>query len=103
MTDRAWRRWPGRLAALALLALAPLLVGAAEAADPVADALVAAYLDLGGRAVLGPIIGPAFRRGDEPYLYLATSRAILQAPNDGGAAMPVNATEWLTAAGKDAW
>lgn len=88
------------LAAGLLLALLP---GLALAADPTADALVAAYQALGGRAALGPIIGPAFRRGDEPYLYLPTSRAVLQAPVGGDEANLVNAMEWFTAAGKDGW
>src|SRR5262245_48834509 len=90
--------------ALVIVTLVLALLGSvAEAADPVADPLASAYLDLGGRATLGPIIGPAFRRGDEPFVYLPTSRLILQVSSDGGAAVPVNATEWLTAAGKDAW
>jgi peptidoglycan-N-acetylglucosamine deacetylase len=90
--------------ALALVAVVlALLSGVAAAADPVADSLASAYLELGGRSALGPIIGPAFRRGDEPFVYLPTSRLVLQAPSDGGAAVPVNATEWLTAAGKDPW
>ena len=91
----------GRLALVAL-ALA-LLAQVVEAADPAADALASAYLALGGRPALGPIIGPAFRRGDEPFIYLPTSRLVLQVPPDGGVAIPVNATEWLTAAGKDPW
>jgi len=86
-----------------VLVLLLLLAPSAEAADPAADALVSAYLALGGRSALGPIIGPVFRRGDEPFLYLATSRLVLQVPRDGGEAVPVNATEWLTAAGKDSW
>jgi peptidoglycan/xylan/chitin deacetylase (PgdA/CDA1 family) len=83
-----------------LLALVPLPV---SAADPSADSLVAAYQELGGRAALGPIIGPAFRRGDEAFVYLPTSRVVLQAPLGGGYASPINAMEWFTAAGKDGW
>jgi peptidoglycan/xylan/chitin deacetylase (PgdA/CDA1 family) len=80
-----------------------LVPSLAAAADPTADALVAAYQSLGGRATLGPIIGPAFRRGDEPYVYLPTSRVVLQAPVGGGDAAPINAMEWFTATGKDGW
>lgn len=88
--------------ALAAFVLA-MLARPAAAADPTADALVAAYGTLGGRAVLGPIIGAAFRRGDEPFLYLPTSRLVLQAPVGGGEVAPVNTMEWLSAAGKDGW
>jgi peptidoglycan/xylan/chitin deacetylase (PgdA/CDA1 family) len=96
------RRPLGRALALVALLLA-LAAPGAEAADPAADALASAYLSLGGRAALGPIIGPAFQRGDEPFLYLPTSRLVLQVPREGGVAVPINATEWLTEAGKDGW
>lgn len=75
----------------------------ASADDPAADSLVAGYQELGGRAVLGPIIGPAFRRGDEPFVYLPTSRVVLQTPVGGGYAVPINAMEWFTTAGQDGW
>lgn len=93
------RRW---LLALALL-LTFMLPAATEAANPAADSLTAAYLSLGGRAALGPIIGPSFRRGDESFLYLPAARAILQVPIDGGEAVPANTMEWFTAAGRDDW
>ena len=99
------RSKPSRFLVAALLGmtLAWLVAAPALADDPTADALVSAYQSLGGRAALGPIIGPAFKRGTEPYLYLPTSRVVLQASVGGGEAVPVNAMEWFTQAGKDGW
>jgi peptidoglycan/xylan/chitin deacetylase (PgdA/CDA1 family) len=91
------------LVGLVLAVVLAVSAATVQAANPPADALANAYLQLGGRARLGPIIGPAFKRGEEPFLYLAASRMVLQVPSDGGAAEPVNTTEWLTAAGKDGW
>lgn len=96
-------RSPLALALAGVVILTLLLAAHAEAANPEADALAAAYLSLGGRAALGPIIGSAFRRGDEPYVYLPTSRLVLQVPVGGGEAVPVNAMEWFTLAGRDGW
>jgi peptidoglycan/xylan/chitin deacetylase (PgdA/CDA1 family) len=96
---------PGSLVA-ALLGMAWLLMAItpARAADPTpADVLVAAYTALGGRAVLGPPRGPAFTRPGENNLYLATTRALIQAPLDGGPANLVNTMDWLSTLGKDDW
>src|SRR5206468_3830685 len=61
------------------LALLPVGVCALSEADPLADA----YVQLGGRARLGPILGPAFRRPTDPSLYLATQRTVLELAPDG--------------------
>jgi len=104
------RRWwsvrqPRLVATLGTaLALLVLLVPLAYAADPTpADVLVGAYNTLGGRAVLGPPRGPAFKRPGENNLYLATTRALIQAPLDGGPATLVNTMDWLSTLGKDDW
>jgi peptidoglycan/xylan/chitin deacetylase (PgdA/CDA1 family) len=92
----AWSRWLVLLLCLSLT-LRPDPAAAAEA-----DALAAAYLALGGRAALGPILGPAFRRPGDPSLYLATERTVLELSPDGRVG-PASAMAWFTAAGRDDW
>jgi peptidoglycan/xylan/chitin deacetylase (PgdA/CDA1 family) len=97
--------WLGarRRAVLGLLVLlAALALPTTASARIPADALADAYVDLGGRGSLGPILGPAFQRSDDAGLYLATTRAVLaQAPTgDVGLA---NAMAWFTEADKDGW
>jgi hypothetical protein len=86
---------------LFVLLVALALPTAASARIP-ADALADAYADLGGRGGLGPILGAAFRRPDDPALYLATSRAVLaQAPT--GEVGLADAMAWFTEAEQDGW
>jgi len=90
-------RWLPLLLILTLWLL-PAGAGARSEADPLADA----YVALGGRAGLGPILGPAFRRPGDPSLYLATARTVLELAPDGRVG-PASVMSWFTAAGHDEW
>ncbi|HEV8633059.1 MAG TPA: polysaccharide deacetylase family protein [Chloroflexota bacterium] len=80
------------------LALLPVGVCALSEVDPLADA----YAQLGGRARLGPILGPAFRRPTDPSLYLATQGTVLELAPDGRVG-PASVMSWFTVAGHDDW
>jgi peptidoglycan/xylan/chitin deacetylase (PgdA/CDA1 family) len=80
------------------VALLPLGACAVGEADPLAEG----YLERGGRDGLGPILGPAFRRPNDPSLYLATARVLLELTPDGRVG-PASAMSWFTAAGHDDW
>ncbi|TAK25672.1 MAG: polysaccharide deacetylase family protein [Chloroflexota bacterium] len=66
------------------------------------DALAEAYIALGGRDAIGPILGPAFRRPDDDGLYLAATGAILRVDPSGDAA-PAAVSVWFSEARLDPW
>ena len=87
---------------LLFLALLAALWPAGASARIPADALADAYADGGGRGALGPILGPAFQRPNDPALYLATSRGVLvQAPS--GEVELANVMAWFTEGDRDGW